>query len=618
MALQKLRDYYQSTNINEFNSLLDCMVVVTEKVAAPAFYVKRGLNGYEFYKSGTSEELSIVDRTISSLYESAIKYFQSISPETKQSMPVDWKFGFDYLPESGVSHIKYDLTPANSLILTHIQAIGENGKPRKIITDTQVLNKWATSFEVQSSPVLYEGMLTLEQKDKLRNLVSLSNEQYSKEFSDKSFTRESYNIFNSNLVKSALNDSLDGEIDGLVISFIDGAKIKPFKLEAFDRVAESSEERESSHMYQITIVDILEFFTNLKIDEIQLTEENADMRYIELMSSVYNQYLEKNAYKYVGTTFESADFSTVESFKINTNYIKSETTLKYVTNPILAELYKIVVGSFRKKRIKETTLITGSVFDQINELVDKIEQKVFVEKTDEHEVYDFKNFITHDKVMNSEKITEALKVDYKEQGKEKVNIFVGRFQPFTLGHVKVLETLYKKNGHPVIVFLVKSKTVKKEDAFKRPYDIDTQIEMFNNVQSEYSFLKKVIVVPSAAIDVMFNELRPTYEPVLWGTGSDRMKAYGYMVNNDKYREDLGVLPEFGLYEIQRGDDDISATKVRQALMDGDVKEFSKMTPRSLHSMFNDLKDKLDQSITNESITIESTDLLTFEQFINKI
>ena len=220
--------------------------------------------------------------------------------------------------------------------------------------------------------------------------------------------------------------------------------------------------------------------------------------------------------------------------------------------------------------------------------------------------------------MNSEKITEALKVDYKEQGKEKVNIFVGRFQPFTLGHVKVLETLYKKNGHPVIVFLVKSKTVKKEDAFKRPYDIDTQIEMFNNVQSEYSFLKKVIVVPSAAIDVMFNELRPTYEPVLWGTGSDRMKAYGYMVNNDKYREDLGVLPEFGLYEIQRGDDDISATKVRQALMDGDVKEFSKMTPRSLHSMFNDLKDKLDQSITNESITIESTDLLTFEQFINKI
>jgi hypothetical protein len=137
------------------------------------------------------------------------------------------------------------------------------------------------------------------------------------------------------------------------------------------------------------------------------------------------------------------------------------------------------------------------------------------------------------------------------------------------------------------------------------------------VQREYKFLKQVIVVPSAAIDVMFNELRPNYEPVLWGTGTDRMKAYGYMVNNDKYRDELGVLPEFGLYEIQRGDDDISATKVRQSLLDNNVKEFNKMTPNSLHSMFNDLKQKLETSIANESIVHEE-EFLTFEQFINKI
>jgi hypothetical protein len=98
-----------------------------------------------------------------------------------------------------------------------------------------------------------------------------------------------------------------------------------------------------------------------------------------------------------------------------------------------------------------------------------------------------------------------------------------------------------------------------------------------------------------------------------------MKAYGYMVNNDKYREDLGVLPEFGLYEIQRGDDDISATKVRQALIDGNSKEFDKMTPRSMHSMFLTLKDKLDYSIANESNeTNQDLEILTFEQFINKI
>ena len=617
MALQKLRDFYQSSNTEVFNDLMKNKVVVSEKIAAPSLYIRRGLNGFEFYKNGTSEELSIVDRTLVSLYETAIKYFQGLSPEIKQSMPIDWKFGFEYLPEEDASPLKYDSVPLNYLILTHIQVTGDNGKPRKIINDTHVLNKWAKTFEVQQPPVLFEGMLSSDQQTRLRDLVSMSNEQYQKEFSDKSFTREVFHIFNNTLSKSTLNDNLDKEIDGLIISFVEGTKIKSFKMEAFDRVIESKEDRESSHMYQITMVDLLEFLNDFNLDEIELNEENSDLRYIELVSAIYNQYLNKNAFKYVGAKFDSASFATAESFQLNTQYIKNETTLKYLENTVLAELYKIVVGSLRKKRVKESSIITGLLFTQLNEIVEKIEQKIFVENSDENAVYDFKNYIIHDRVANSQKITEALKIDYPTQGKEKVNIFVGRFQPFTLGHVKVLETLYKQNGFPVIVFLVKAKTVKKEDAVKRPYDVETQIEMFNNVQREYKFLKQVIVVPSAAIDVMFNQLRPNYEPVLWGTGTDRMKAYGYMVNNDKYRDELGVLPEFGLYEIQRGDDDISATKVRQALLDDNVKEFNKMTPNSLHSMFNDLKQKLETSIANESIVHEE-EFLTFEQFINKI
>lgn len=619
MALQKLRDFYQSCNSNEFNDMLNNKIVVTEKIAAPSLFIRRGLNGFEFFKNGTSEELSVIDRTLVSLYETAIKYFQSLSPETKQSMPIDWKFSFEYMPEDGVASINYDTLPLNYLILTHIQALGENGKARKIITDSQVLNKWATTFGVQPPSVLFDGMLNAEQKIKLLDLLSLSDSQYKQQFDVKSFTREAYHVFNSSLVKSALNNNLDKEIDGLIVSFVDSTKIKTFKLEAFDRDVETKEDRESSHMYQITIVDLLEFLNGFNFDEIELSEENSELRYIELVSAIYNQYLNQNAFKYIGAKFDSANFSTVESFQLNTNYIKNETTLKYLENSVLAELYKIILGSLRKKRTKETSIITGLVFTQINEIIDKIEQKIFVESTDENHVHDFKNYIVHDKVANSQKITEALKIDYPEQGKEKVNIFVGRFQPFTLGHVKVLETLNKQNGYPVIVFLVKSKTVKKEDAVKRPYDVETQIEMFNNVQSEYKFLKQVIVVPSAAIDVMFNELRPNFEPVLWGTGTDRMKAYGYMVNNDKYREDLGVLPEFGLYEIQRGDDDISATKVRQTLIDGNSKEFDKMTPRSMHSMFLTLKDKLDYSMANESNeTNQDLEILTFEQFINKI
>jgi cytidyltransferase-like protein len=269
-----------------------------------------------------------------------------------------------------------------------------------------------------------------------------------------------------------------------------------------------------------------------------------------------------------------------------------------------------MLGSYRKIRNKETDIISSDMMSMMNDIVKKIEAKVLEEIT-ETDVLDFGSFNRHKKIKDTAvtHISEALKIDYKDQGAQPVNMFVGRFQPFTLGHVKVLETLYKENGYPVVVFLVKSKTVKAEDAVKRPYDVDTQIEMFKRVQKEYPFLKEVIVVPSAAIDIMFNQLRPKYEPVLWGTGSDRLKAYGYMVDNQKYREELNVRTDFGLHEIKRGDDDISATQVRNTMINDEYNSFKKLTPRSLHSMYDELKSKLELSMaTTESI-------LTFEQFI---
>ena len=361
---------------------------------------------------------------------------------------------------------------------------------------------------------------------------------------------------------------------------------------------------------------MLEYMTVYDLSSIQLTEESADYRYMELMSAVFNEYLKENSTKYIGVNFESADFADSDSFRLNTKYIKNETTLKYVSNPILAELFKITLGSFRKKKSKTSDILDEDMIARLNDIVEKIETLVFVENTDKNSIYDFKNYMLHNKVKQSA-LNEALTVKYKEQGKEPVNMFVGRFQPFTLGHAKVLETIHKQNGFPVVVFLVKAKNKKKEDSFKRPYDEATQLKMFKAVQKQYPFLKEIYVIPTAAIDVMFNEMRPKYEPVLWGTGSDRMKVYGYQVNNDKYREDLGVKSDFGLYEIPRTDDNISATKVRNAMLDGDEKSFKKMTPKSLHKLYGGLKKKLEDSVdSSEDVEIKES-VLTFKQFIEK-
>ena len=624
MALQKLREYFQQTNINHFEQMLKSRVLVVEKVSAPSFYVKRSTNGFEFYKGSNKEPLTLVDRTMMSLYEAAIKHIQSLTPDNKEQLPTDWKFGFEYLPEQKVSEFKYTKLPKNNLILTHIQQVTETGKVKKTIIDPNILNKWASILEVEPQPVIFDGQLSHLQKEQLVSLLQMNDKEFSESFdylieteNKTSFTKKIYRIFNQNSTHTALQEDLESEIDGLILNFVEGRKIHSFKLEDFIRQP-LNEGRESSHIYQITIADILEYVNLTNLDEIQLTEENADKRYIELMSIIFNEYVSKNSTKYIGVNFESAEFSTADSFKLNTKFIQNEKTLQYTSNEVLSELFKIMLGTFRKERTKPSEILTQEMLVQLNNTIKKIDEKIFVEYTDENSIYDYKNFILRQNIKsNMSTVNEALTIKHGEQGAQPVNIFVGRFQPFTLGHAKVLETIHKENGFPVIVFLIKSKTKKKGDEFSRPYSEELQVEMFRAVQKQYPFLKEIIVLPSAAIDMMFNELRPKYEPVLWGTGTDRMKAYGYQVNNDSYRDQLNVRDDFQLFEIPRTDDNISATKVRNAMLDGNEKDFKKFTPKALHKMYDTLKNELEKSMA--MVESNQTDsIMTFEQFINNI
>lgn len=619
MALKKLRKVFQETNINVFQKMLNERVLVTEKIQGSSFHTRRTSSKIEYYKSGDSL-MNMVDRTIVSLYETAVKHIQSLDPSIKNQMPHDWKFGFEYLPELNISDYKYTKLPTNNLILTHIQVLNESGKIRKTISDPILLKKWANILEVQGPSIIFDGTLSQVQKEELITLLSMSDNSFSESFdydpntdSKLPFTQRIIKIFNPSSFSPTLNEDFEVEIDGLVVSFIDENKIKSFKLEDFSR--EKLPSNNSSDMYQITIADLIEYFSTFDLDNITLTEENADWRYIELLSVAFNAYVKEHSTKFVGVNFESADFASSDSFKLNTKYIKNETTLSYVSNPILAELFKITLGSFRKKRNKESDILNVEMIAHLNNVIEKIDSKIFVENSDENSIYDFSNFLLHNKIKSSVNLSEALKIDHSEHGSELVNMFVGRFQPFTLGHAKVLETIHKENGYPVVVLLVKAKSKKKEDAFKRPYDEKTQLDMFKAVQRQYPFLKEIFVIPTGGIDTMFNAMRPKYEPVLWGTGSDRMKTYGFQVNKDSYREDLGVRSDFGLFEIPRTDDNISATQVRNAMLDGDEKIFKSTTPKALHKMYGELKKKLEDSVgTSESNEVTES-LLTFKQFL---
>ena len=615
MALQNLRTYFESNSINDFLSMLELPCVVSEKIQASSFHVKKTNVGFEYFKSGSKYSMDKVDRTMVKYYENGINYFGTILPEITEDMPLDWKFGFDYMVDNKTVDIEYDALPKNNLILTHIQVLNTNDPTqiKKVVRDPAVLNKWADTLGVQRTPVIFQGKLQSNQKDDLVRLLEISDKDFEIKFKDQSFTRTIYNIFNNGLNAPALNTSLDNDIDGLIVNFYEGKTIKSFKLERFNR--KPQEDRKPSDMYQISILDLVEFIMGYDVKSIVLEEEESDLRYIELMSNIFNAYVEKNASKYIGANFDSADFSDKKEFNLNKAFINNEKTNSLVQNTVLSELFKITLGSFRKKRLKETDIINADLMNQINEIVDMIEGVVLA-KANENDVMTFKSYLINQKLQYTDSpVLEGLTVKYPEQGKTPVNMFVGRFQPFTLGHVKVIETIHKQNGFPVVIFLVKSKTKKKEDAFSRPYDEETQLKMLEKLKGKYP-IQEVFIIDRGAIDLMFNTMRPKYEPVLWGTGSDRLKTYSYQVDKPEYREDLGCRTDFGLFEIPRSGKNISATQVREAMLADDEKTFKKLTPSPIHDMYDELKTKLETSM---GVMAESNDItMTFDQFIKNI
>ncbi len=170
------------------------------------------------------------------------------------------------------------------------------------------------------------------------------------------------------------------------------------------------------------------------------------------------------------------------------------------------------------------------------------------------------------------------KICINEAKDDSVGVYLGRFQPVTKAHEMILKTL-GKNHKKAVVFLVKAK---KADPKKNPFDEKLQIEMIKSVAPKNVAVE---VIPTGFFIGPINDMKETAYTLY--CGSDRVDSYKKMT---KYAEDR----EVSVSEIKRTDDDISATKVRQALKDDDKKTFEKMTPKPIHKMFDKLKEKIQQ------------------------
>lgn len=153
----------------------------------------------------------------------------------------------------------------------------------------------------------------------------------------------------------------------------------------------------------------------------------------------------------------------------------------------------------------------------------------------------------------------------------KANILLGRFQPLTRGHIKCAMEGFRKNGIKTLLCIIYTPQEKKD--LRHPFATEELMELYIETikaNSRYFHKEDIIFVKSAAFPIIFDEMEKRgYEPVGILCGTDRVKDYKRQASKYTTREGKYI----DCIEIKRSDEDISATKAREALLNGDKETF---------------------------------------------
>lgn len=182
-----------------------------------------------------------------------------------------------------------------------------------------------------------------------------------------------------------------------------------------------------------------------------------------------------------------------------------------------------------------------------------------------------------------------------------VNIVLGRFQPLTLGHIACVKQAYSETGLDTVLCIIETPENKVDE--RHPFATKDIIPMIDPLFGEDNLLDYVLVKNADIAKIVEALHDKGYELASWACGTDRYAAYSRQCKG--YWEKVGLPEEPKCIEVKRGDDDVSATKVRQAIKDGDFNSYKKLVPQSwagqvTFKKFQNLMSKVTEDVGNQN------------------
>jgi nicotinamide mononucleotide adenylyltransferase len=191
---------------------------------------------------------------------------------------------------------------------------------------------------------------------------------------------------------------------------------------------------------------------------------------------------------------------------------------------------------------------------------------------------------------------------------KKVNICIGRFQPFTAGHYKCVEAAWKQKHLPTVICMIETAEAKVDK--RHPFPSKLLIDLYNELFSNDNRIADVITVKNA--DIVANSkilAKNGYQIASWTCGTDRYPVYSSMA--EKYHEQAGLSDDFQMIEVPRTDEDISATKARGCLIRNDKSGFLSLVPAMPKSKADYLFDTLYTQIKKVYVDEQHNRLLQY-------
>ena len=437
--MSKLVTLNGSNDQELLSSIFDNEIVVFEDIQGSKIWVN--WDGKEFTikpKSIGSESINLIDLAMQNYYNPAIKFFESLDIRVKSLLNRKWWFCFEYFPDNQPANIEYSRVPKNNLVLT---ALNKSGKYDFSIEE---LDEYARLFDVDMLPIVFQGKLNERMIEAIKYFINTSEDDLEYIFGEKSFAFFFYKILNPSSQNSFLMEDEDyqSNLEKLIVRTKKGDLSFEILNPLYKRISDNNS-TEFVEIYTLILVNFLNFCQSFNLDEIKLKGSKRDEIYIYLISKLFNVYISEVKQDLLDFDFTVPEFFDKEKFKINTELISNKLTKDYIKESDKLEyIFKVILGSFSKKRKKpigvftDNTVILFNVFvTDVSNYIEKYMNKIHEVELTRAGLLDFGDFfeIQYDSDGEGEVYPDVYSEFEKGTGDEKKKKGKGGKLPVTGG-----------------------------------------------------------------------------------------------------------------------------------------------------------------------------------------